>query len=213
MTRSTWRAVLAEDLRAMGLPPVWRARYRTTQRLAYLMYLLRRAEARRGGRGAAARAAYAVARLAYERHAERMGVDIPLGVFGPGLSIAHRGTIVVNGAARVGRNCRIHPGLVIGGDKGRSPVIGDDVFIGPNVSIVGGVTIGDGAVIAAHSLVIRDVPPGALVVAPAAEVRVGSGGSWVATNGGLGPRVTPASPSSEAESRAGDPARPRGVRA
>jgi serine O-acetyltransferase len=189
VSRSRWRDVLADDLRAMGLPAAWRPRYRITHRLAFFVYLLRRAESRRGANGILARAGYAVARWRYERYAERMGIDIPLGVFGPGLSIAHRGTIVVNGETRVGRNCRVHPGLVIGGDKGRSPVIGDDVFLGPNVSIIGGVSIGEGAVIAAHALVIRDVPPGALALAPAADVRPGAGGSWVMSRGALGPRV------------------------
>ena len=37
--------------------------------------------------------------------------------------------------------------------------IGNGVFIGANVTVLGGVTIGDGAVIAAGSLVNKDVPP------------------------------------------------------
>ena len=42
------------------------------------------------------------------------GFEIPLNVFGKGLSIAHRGTIVVNGCASVGENCRIHTCVNIG---------------------------------------------------------------------------------------------------
>lgn len=42
-------------------------------------------------------------------------------------------------------------------------VIGRNVMIGANCTILPGVTIGDGAVVAAHSLVNRDVPPGAFV--------------------------------------------------
>ena len=41
--------------------------------------------------------------------------------------------------------------------------IGRDVMIGANCTILPGVTVGDGAVVAAHSLVNRDVPPGAFV--------------------------------------------------
>lgn len=45
----------------------------------------------------------------------------------------------------------------------RGPVhIGKDVMIGANCTILPGVVIGDGAVVAAHSLVNRDVPPGVL---------------------------------------------------
>ena len=38
-------------------------------------------------------------------------------------------------------------------------IIGHDVWIGQHVTIMGGVKIGNGAVIAAHSLVTHDVPP------------------------------------------------------
>lgn len=41
-------------------------------------------------------------------------MHIPINVFGIGLSIAHLGTIVVNGNAIVGEGCRIHVGAVIG---------------------------------------------------------------------------------------------------
>ncbi|EPR69959.1 CatB-related O-acetyltransferase [Cyclobacterium qasimii] len=45
-----------------------------------------------------------------------------------------------------------------------SPInIGNDVWIGMNVSITSGINIGDGAVIAAHSVVTKDVPPYSIV--------------------------------------------------
>lgn len=51
-------------------------------------------------------------------------------------------------------------------------VVGNDVWIGYDASIMPGVTIGDGAVIAAHSVVSRDVPPYAIVAGnPAQPVR------------------------------------------
>lgn len=42
-------------------------------------------------------------------------------------------------------------------------VIGDEVMIGANTTILPGVEIGDGAVISAGTLVHKDVPPGAFV--------------------------------------------------
>ena len=42
-------------------------------------------------------------------------------------------------------------------------VIGNDVWIGWGATILSGVTIGDGAVIGAHSLVTKDVPPYTIV--------------------------------------------------
>jgi acetyltransferase-like isoleucine patch superfamily enzyme len=62
----------------------------------------------------------------------------------------------------------------ISGSRGmtRPIVIGDHVWIGMNSIILKGVTIGDGAVIAAGSVVTKDVPPGMLVAgAPARPVR------------------------------------------
>lgn len=42
-------------------------------------------------------------------------------------------------------------------------IIGDEVMIGANTTILPGVTIGDGAVVAAGSVVHKDVAPGAFV--------------------------------------------------
>lgn len=41
--------------------------------------------------------------------------------------------------------------------------IGNDVWIGTGVMLLGGITVGDGAVIAAGSVVVKDVPPYAIV--------------------------------------------------
>lgn len=48
-------------------------------------------------------------------------------------------------------------------DNERPVKIGNDVWIGSCVFIKGGVTIGDGAIVAAHSCVVKDVPPYAIV--------------------------------------------------
>ena len=49
-------------------------------------------------------------------------------------------------------------------------VIGDNVWIGHGVTVLGGVTIGDGAVVAARALVIDDVPANAIVGGVPAKV-------------------------------------------
>ncbi|MGO2048604.1 MAG: DapH/DapD/GlmU-related protein, partial [Brachybacterium tyrofermentans] len=57
------------------------------------------------------------------------------------------------------------------GDLHPAPVtIGNNVWIGANVTILPGVTIGDDAVIAAASVVTKDVPAKALVVGSPARV-------------------------------------------
>jgi len=60
----------------------------------------------------------------------------------------------------------------------RAPiVIGDRVWVGTRAVILKGVTIGDGAVIAAGAIVNKDVPAGAIVAGVPAKV-VGSADSW-----------------------------------
>lgn len=49
--------------------------------------------------------------------------------------------------------------------------IGNDVWTGHNVNILAGVSVGDGAVIGAGSVVTKDVPPYAIVAGVPAEVR------------------------------------------
>lgn len=43
------------------------------------------------------------------------------------------------------------------------PIIGNDVWIGQNVTLNRGVTIGDGAIVAAFSVVTKDIPPYTIV--------------------------------------------------
>ncbi|MBQ9820963.1 MAG: serine acetyltransferase [Muribaculaceae bacterium] len=96
------------------------------------------------------------------------GFSIPLNVFGKGLSIAHRGTIVVNSGARIGSNCRIHVGVNIGTVPGCSdvaPIIGDDVYIGPGAKLYGKITIGNGVMIGANSVVTHSFVDDNIIIA------------------------------------------------
>jgi len=49
--------------------------------------------------------------------------------------------------------------------------IGNDVWTGHNVNIMGGVTVGDGAVVAAGAVVTHDVPPYAIVAGCPAQIK------------------------------------------
>lgn len=48
-------------------------------------------------------------------------------------------------------------------DKKRAITIGNDCWIGEGAFLVGGISIGDGAVVLAHAVVTKDVPPFAIV--------------------------------------------------
>ena len=85
-----------------------------------------------------------------------LGFSIPLNVFGPGLSIAHYGTIVVNRGARIGSHCRLHACVNIGTQAGhqyKAPQIGDYVYIGPGAKIYGEIQIADNIAIRANAVV------------------------------------------------------------
>ncbi len=99
----------------------------------------------------------------YRRIAIRLGISISPNTFGPGLSIAHRGNIVVNGGARIGANCRIHVGVNIGTEAGKAdaaPIIGDNCYIGPGAKIFGPIMIGPNTVIGANAVVNKSYPKG-----------------------------------------------------
>lgn len=92
---------------------------------------------------------------------------------GPGLMLMHRYGVII-GPARIGANCVIHQNVTIGrrvagGDMGL-PTFGDRVWIGPGATITGGVTIGDDVVVAAGSVLSKDVPSGSLVMGNPARV-------------------------------------------
>jgi serine O-acetyltransferase len=159
----SWRTVFDADLAALGLPG-WRWRYVLTHRIAYYQRLLRRAEHQRSQSGLR-RLAFYVTRLRLAFLAERLGVDIPLGVFGPGLAIVHAGGIVVSDMARVGARCRLHQNVTIGSVRDGAPALEDDVFLGAGAGVYGGITVGSGAKIGPLALVNQDVPAGAVVVA------------------------------------------------
>ena len=113
-----------------------------------------------------------IARFNLKRIQNRYGVHLPLNVFGKGLSIAHLGPIVINQDTKIGDNCRIHVGVNIGANGGGSPVIGDDVYIGPGAKIFGEITIADGIKIGANAVVNKSCnhQNAILVGVPAHEV-------------------------------------------
>lgn len=108
------------------------------------------------GEGLLSRLSYLRAWYDFEKLSVKLGFTIPPNVFGPGLSIAHRGTIVVHSDSKVGENCRLHHGVTIGSGRivpNDSPSIGNNVFIGAGAVIVGPIEIADGIAIGANSFV------------------------------------------------------------
>lgn len=94
----------------------------------------------------------------------KYGFDIPYDTkIGGGFCIKHFGLLIINHQCSIGKNFTVVPGTVIGKSKGKVPVIGDNVHVGANASIVGDVSIGDNAVIGAGSVVVHSVDDYAVV--------------------------------------------------
>ena len=90
---------------------------------------------------------------------------------GPGFYVGHFGGIHVS-HCRIGSGCSIHQRVRIRPAPGSSvgPLIGDRVWIGCHATIEGAVQVGDGAAIAAGSVVAQDVPSRSLMLGSPARV-------------------------------------------
>jgi len=86
---------------------------------------------------------------------------------GHGLYMTHIGGIHVHPDVIIGENCNLAHQVTIGasamGRKG-VPKIGNNVYIGTGAVIIGKIRIGDGAKIAANTLVMTNVPEGATLM-------------------------------------------------
>jgi serine O-acetyltransferase len=101
------------------------------------------------------RARCIVKKLRFRKLSMKLGYSIPYNVFGPGLSLPHYGTIIVNSNVKVGAFCRLHCSTNIGASAGdsKAPVIGDNCYIGPGAIIFGDITIANNTVIGANATV------------------------------------------------------------
>ena len=116
----------------------------------------------------------------YHRFRKKLGFSIPLNVFGPGLSIAHYGTIVINGNARIGKNCRIQECTTIGATNGskKAPVLGDNIFIGSGARIIGDIRIENNVAIGANAVVVNDIVEQGITVAGVPEKKISNNNSY-----------------------------------
>ena len=113
----------------------------------------------------------------------RIAVEWVLGIelrfktrVGPRLRLFHGQGLVVNEGTVIGADVSLRPSTTIGsktladGADSGCPVLGDRVDVGANVVIIGAVKIGEGAVIGAGSVVVKDVAAGTVVAGNPARV-------------------------------------------
>jgi serine O-acetyltransferase len=78
--------------------------------------------------------------------------------FGPRFVLIHSNGIVINGSVRGGHDVKIEHQVTIGAERGDSPVLGDDLFIGAGAKIIGAVKVGSGVRVGANAVIVKDVP-------------------------------------------------------
>ena len=109
-----------------------------------------------------------------------LGIELPWDTqVGENLQLQHGHGLVVNHETIIGANCILRHSTTIGNKKlpdgsfSAAPKIGNNVDIGTHVVIIGSITVGNNAVIGAGSVVVKDVPEGAIVVGnPARVIRI-----------------------------------------
>ena len=87
----------------------------------------------------------------------KLGFYIYPNTFDEGLTICHHGNVIVNGYAKVGKNCTLHGDNCIGnnGKTKKAPIIGNNVNIGIGAKILGDIYIADNITIGANAVVTK----------------------------------------------------------
>lgn len=103
------------------------------------------------------------------------GIEIHPGArIGKRFFIDHGAGVVIGETAEVGDDVMMYHGVTLGGHgwwtdaKGskRHPTIGDNVTLGVGAAVLGPVSVGANSRIGPYAVVIEDVPPNSIVVAP-----------------------------------------------
>jgi serine O-acetyltransferase len=97
------------------------------------------------------------------------GIEIHPGArIGRRFFIDHGSGVVIGQTTEIGDDVLMYQGVVLGGtslEKGkRHPTLRNNVVIGSAAIVLGPIVVGEGARVGANSVVVRDVPEGAVVV-------------------------------------------------
>ncbi len=139
-----------------------------------VLVLFRLAQRARGDGGRLRRLLAAPLMLLYRLVALRLfSIDLPVSTaVGRGLAIHHGMGLVVNRATRIGDSVTLRHNTTLGSRRtdADGPVLADRVDVGPHSVLLGAISVGEGALVGAGSVVLRDVPPATSVAGNPARV-------------------------------------------
>lgn len=114
-------------------------------------------------------------RRLFIRVRNRYGIEIPFTAqLGRRVTIEHSHSIVIHGNSVIGNDCFIRQGCTLGNKSLHAPFdapsLGDRVNVGAGAKLLGKVIVGDDATIGANSVVVKDVPAGAVAMGVPATI-------------------------------------------
>lgn len=140
---------------------------KSLRRYEYAMNCLR-------GHGPIGRLQYIYWKWWHRRMTIKYNMRLRVNTIGYGLRIPHMiGGGIILGAEKIGNYCTANPGVVVGLNRAPSnrPVIGDHVELNVGCKVIGKIVVGDNVVIAANSLVYKNVPSNCVVMGVPATVK------------------------------------------
>ena len=87
----------------------------------------------------------------------------PNASIGERLHFHHTVGVVIGDYVRIGNDCNIFQGVLLGQSKGVYPIIGNNVTLYPYSCVLGDVHVGNNVIILAHSVVLHDVDDNCMV--------------------------------------------------
>mgnify|MGYP003640641558 CR=1 FL=1 len=92
--------------------------------------------------------------------------------FASGFVIMHPVGIVINSKVVGGNNITLESGVVIGDEKGQSPILKNNIFVGAGAKIIGLLTVEDDVKIGANAVLTKNADKGATMLGIPAKAYV-----------------------------------------